>query len=592
MWWELNRERVMVGTLLVLTAVLYMVNPAVNDWANSYYSAAAQAGAQDWTAFLYGSSDAGNTITVDKPPAALWPIALSVRIFGLNAASIMLPQALVGVATVGVLYATVRRGFPAATALVAAGLAAVTPVATLMFRYNNPDALLVLLISLATYFTVRGIDRPRVGWMLLAGASLGLGFLAKELQAFLVVPALVGTYLFAAPVTLTRRLAHLLAALGALVISAGWWVALIQLVPASARPWVGGSRTNSFLDVVLGYNGIGRLTGSGFGNAHSSSAGIDRLLSGYLASQIGWLLPAALVLLVAALVLLGRGDRTSVPRAIVLVLGGGLVVTTAALSFMSGIFHSYYTLVMVPSIAGLVAIGATLLWRQRQAPRSRIVLAVCIAGSAAWAFAILGRNPLIAGLDWIVLILGVGSALAIAFPPRGRRASLVALSIAVASLSLGQVVYSIQTTTVRHTGSNPVAGAAASDRVSPNAISSAAGAALGAGGEGYRWVAAALGSTRAAEIQLATGRPVIALGGYKRTDPSLTLEQFQALVAARQVRYFIAGSTGGSTESARIAQWVDINFALGTVGGVNVYDLTSTPSPHTPSTTATGATSL
>lgn len=580
-WISRHGEKLALGALLGLTALLYLVNPAVNGWANSYYSGAAQAGSLDWTAFLYGSSDPGNTITIDKPPAALWPIALSIRLFGLNAASILLPQALMGVATVAMLYASVRRGFPAATALLAGVLAAVTPVAALMFRYNNPDALLVLLLTSAIYFTVRGIERPSAKWMALAGTAVGVGFLTKELQAFLVLPALVIMYLVFASTSLRRRIGHLLVALGALIVSAGWWVALILLVPATSRPFVGGSQSNNFLDVVLGYNGIGRITGNGYGNgsSSSSSAGIDRLLSGYLAGQIGWLLPAAIVLLAIALMLLGRASRSDLPRAIILLFGGTLVATTLALSFMSGIFHGYYVVAMVPSIAALVAMGATLLWRERRDLRARVALAVIVTGSAGWAFAILRRYPVLGGLDWVTLLLAVMASVLLTLPPRGRFIAALAATTSLASLTSGQLAYSIQTTTVSHTGSGPIAGPASGpSKKSANGISASVASALSKDAASYRWVAAAVGSSLAADLQLATGHPVMPLGGFKRSDPAPTLEAFQALVGAHAIHYLLPSSTGGSSQSALIVRWVKANFARVKIGGIDVYDLAFAPS--------------
>jgi len=240
-------ERPALLGLLVATAFLYSWDLAASGWANSFYSAAVQAGSVDGEAFFYGSSDAANSITVDKPPASLWIMALSVRIFGLSPWSILLPEALMGVATVGLVYAIVRRNFTARTALLAGGVLALTPVAALMFRFNNPDALLVLLLTLATFLTLRGIESGRIRWVIGAGVAIGFGFLTKQLQAFLILPVLAGVYLLAAKVSWGRRFGHLFAALGAVIVSAGWWVAIVELVPASMRPYIGGSQTNSFL---------------------------------------------------------------------------------------------------------------------------------------------------------------------------------------------------------------------------------------------------------------------------------------------------------------------------------------------------------
>ena len=259
--------------LLAGTALLYLWALGASGWANSFYSAAAQAGSQSWKAFFFGSSDAANAITVDKPPLSVWAMALPVRVFGLNSWSILVPQALMGVASVGMLYATVRRWFSPAAALIAGAVLALTPVAVLMFRFNNPDALLVLLLTVAAYATVRALERAGTGWLVLAGSAVGFAFLSKMLQALLVVPALALVYLVAAPTPLRRRVWQVLVAGAAIVVSAGWWVAIVELVPASARPYVGGSQHNSVLELIFGYNGFGRLTGNETGSVGGGGPG-------------------------------------------------------------------------------------------------------------------------------------------------------------------------------------------------------------------------------------------------------------------------------------------------------------------------------
>jgi 4-amino-4-deoxy-L-arabinose transferase-like glycosyltransferase len=296
--------------LLVVTGVLYVWALGASGWANSFYSAAVQAGAHSWKAFFFGSSDASNFITVDKTPLSLWPMDLAARLFGVSSWSILVPQALIGVATVAVLYATVRRsllplGVRAATGggLLAGAVLATTPVAALMFRFNNPDALLVLLLTIGAYALLRAQEEARTSWLLLAASCVGLGFLAKMLQAFLVVPAFGLVYLLTAPTHLRRRLWQLALSGVALLVSAGWWVAIVAAVPASSRPYIGGSQHNSVLELALGYNGLGRLNGNetgGLGNTNQD-AGWLRMFDTELGGQIAWLLPAALVLLIAGL---------------------------------------------------------------------------------------------------------------------------------------------------------------------------------------------------------------------------------------------------------------------------------------------------
>ncbi|MFP5311316.1 MAG: glycosyltransferase family 39 protein, partial [Actinomycetes bacterium] len=230
--------------LLVATAVLYLWNLAATGYGNSFYAAAVQAGTKDWTAFLFGSLDAGNAITVDKPPAALWIAALAGRIFGFSPLSMLVPEALMGVAAVGFLYLAVKRVSGPAAGLLAGGALALTPVAALMFKFNNPDAMLTLCLVLAAYFTTRAIERAGWKWLVAAGAVIGLAFLTKMLQGFLVVPALGLAYLWAAPTSIGRRVSHLLGALAAIIVVAGSYIVLFQLTPASDRPYMAGSTTN------------------------------------------------------------------------------------------------------------------------------------------------------------------------------------------------------------------------------------------------------------------------------------------------------------------------------------------------------------
>ncbi len=251
-----------LAVLLAATAVLYLWGLGRSGWGNSFYSAAVQAGTKSWKAFFFGSSDASNFITVDKPPASLWVMEISARLFGVNSWSILVPQALEGVATVGLLFATVRRWFTPGAALIAGAVVAVTPVAVLMFRFNNPDALLTLLLTGAAYATVRAIESGRTRWLVLAGTLVGFGFITKMLQAVILMPVLVLVYLLAGPPGLGRRLVQSVYAGVAMVIAGGWWVAAVQLTPAADRPYIGGSSDNSILNLIFGYNGFGRITGN------------------------------------------------------------------------------------------------------------------------------------------------------------------------------------------------------------------------------------------------------------------------------------------------------------------------------------------
>ena len=350
-----------VVALLAATAVLYLWGLGASGWANSFYSAAAQAGSQSWKALFFGSSDSSNFITVDKPPAALWVMGLSVRLFGLNAWSLLVPEALMGVASVGVLYLTVKRWFGAGAGLLAGAVMALTPVAVLMFRFNNPDALLVLVLTIGAYGMTRALEAASGRWLYLAFALVGLGFLTKMLQAILVLPAFGLVYLVAAPNPLRKRIVQLVVAGAVFVASFGWWIAIVELLPASARPYVGGSQDNSVLSLIFGYNGFGRLTGNetgsvgggGNGGGMWGETGWLRLFNSEFGGQASWLLPAALVLLAAGLALTWRVVRTDRTRAALILWGGWLVVTAATFSLGQGIIHPYYTVALAPALGAL-----------------------------------------------------------------------------------------------------------------------------------------------------------------------------------------------------------------------------------------------
>ncbi|WP_432487612.1 ArnT family glycosyltransferase [Kineococcus sp. SYSU DK018] len=454
--------------LLAGTAALYLVGLSASGWANPFYAAAAQAGSVSWEAWFYGSSDAANAITVDKPPAALWITGLSVRLFGLSSWSILVPQALQGVAAVALLHATVRRYASPAAALLAGFVLATTPVATLMFRFNNPDALLVLLMVAATWGVLKAVDTGRARFLVWAGVFCGLGFLTKQLQVFLVLPGLALAYLWAAPHPPAARVRHLLLAGLALLVSAGWWVAVVELVPESWRPYVGGSQTNSFLELTFGYNGLGRLTGEETGSVGAGNGwgetGIGRMFNAEFGGNISWLLPAAAVLAVAGFALTARAPRTDVRRAALVAWTGWGAVTFTAFSFMSGIIHPYYAVALAPAVAALAGPGAVQLWAARAMRWALPLLGVVIAGTAVWAWVLLGRSPQF--LPWLrgtVLAIGVvaGALLVLARALRGRVALALARGGAAAGLVAalaGPLAYSVQTASTAQTGAIVSAG--------------------------------------------------------------------------------------------------------------------------------------
>ncbi len=670
--------------LLVATAVLYLWDLGASGWANSFYSAAVQAGTKSWKAFFFGSSDSSNFITVDKPPAFLWPMEISARIFGLNSWSVLAPQALEGVATVGLVYLSIRRWFSAQAALLGGLVVALTPVAAMMFRYNNPDALLALLLTGATYATVRGLERAQTKWLVLAGTLVGFGFITKMLQAFLILPVLAVVYLLAAPTGWWRRVWQVLVMGASVLVAGGWWVAAVALTPAADRPYVGGSQDNSILNLVFGYNGFGRLTGNETGSVGGGRVagsmwgptGLTRLFNPEFGNMMSWLLPGALVMGAVLLVVTLRARRTDRERAALLLWGGSLVSIGLVISLAQGIIHPYYTVALAPPLGALVGIATIGLWQRRESWAGRIGLAAGLAATVIWSYVLLGRTS-----DWFpalrpfVAVAGTLGVVAILALPLLRSVPKLAVGL-VAALGFGAALAAplfstLATAATPHSGAIPSvtptpagggfggggfpggaggfrrafggagfgggfpggAGAGTGTGGFPGGFPGAGAGtgtggfpggfpggtpsfggggfhrAFGGGGPGggggggflnssqsnpaltkllqadasrYTWAAATVNSNNAAGYQLASGEPVMAIGGFNGTDPAPTLTQFETYVSEGKIHYFIAsgggfGGPGGSSgdDASRITAWVESHFTSETVGGVTVYDLTS-----------------
>lgn len=678
--------------LLVATGLLYLYNLSASGYANSFYSAAVQAGSQSWKALFFGSLDSANAITVDKPPASLWPMALSVRIFGLNSWAILVPEVLMGVATVGVLYAAVRRRFSPAAGLIAGAVLAITPVAALMFRFNNPDAILALLMTVTIYCVVRGLEDGRTKWLVWAGVAVGFAFLSKTLQAFLILPPLAVVYAVCAPVQLKKRFAQLGLSAVAMIVAGGWWVAIVELWPASSRPYIGGSQNNSFLELTFGYNGLGRINGDETGSVGGGGGGgaggtgqwgetgWNRMFNSEIGSQISWLLPAALILFVAGIVLTRKARRTDLTRSSFLAWGGALLMTAIIFSYMAGIFHQYYTIALAPYIAAVVGMGVTALWEERSKTWASLTLAGAVTATAAWGYVLLNRTPdYLPWLKWLVLVGGLAGALGLIFAARlGRQLALAAVGLSFVASVAGPTAYTLSTVNTGHTGSIVTAGPAGASMMGGRGGGPGGGGgggmrggfpgggqngntnqqggngtnqqgggmgqpptggtggfpgggtnqqgngntqgqnqqggmpgggAMGEGGMGgggvggllngatvtsaakklletdadkYTWAAAAIGSQNSASYQLATGKPVMAIGGFNGTDPSPTLAQFKKYVTDGKIHYLISGgSMGGggnssstTSTSSQISSWVTANFKKVTVGSATFYDLT------------------
>ena len=602
-------ERIAFVILLATTAALYLWNLSASGWANGFYAAAAQAGGADWKAMLFGSSDASNAITVDKTPAALWVMDLSVRVFGLNPWSVLVPQALEGVAAVALLYLAVRRAAGPSGALLAGAVFALTPVAALIFRFNNPDALLVLALVAGAYCVQRACEENASRWwMAAAGAAVGIGFLAKMLQAFLVLPGFGAAYLIAAAVPMRTRLLRSAGAVAAMVVSGGWYLVLVELWPASSRPYIGGSQHDSIVELALGYNGLGRLTGEetgGLGNMNFD-VGWGRLFGSSMGAYAAWLIPAAVVCLGAGLLLTRRAPRTDPTRAALILWGGWLLVTAVVFSYANGILHPYYTVALAPAIGACLGVGLPLLWRNRFDIRSAVAMAATVLVTVILAAVLLGRHQ--DWLPWLGIAIAVGGVAAAALLlvvgklPRPVAGGVAALAV-IACLT-GPAAYAVATASATHAGAIPSVGPArghggfggpggpGGGLLDVPKAGPALTSMLTDGADRYTWTAAAVGSNNAAGYQLASREPVMAVGGFNGTDPAPTLAEFQRDVADGRIHYFLGGRImfggigprggardhdNGSQAAAEISSWVEANYASKRVDGVVVYDLTEAP---------------
>jgi 4-amino-4-deoxy-L-arabinose transferase-like glycosyltransferase len=615
-----------------LAAFLYLWNLTVSGYANTYYSAAALAASQSWSAWFFGSFDANNFITVDKPPLSTMLMGLSVRLFGLSSWSILLPEALAGVATVGALFMVVRRSFGTAAATIAGLVMALTPAAVLMFRFNNPDGLLTLLFVLSAWALLHAIDRGSLRWMCLAAVLVGLAFLTKYLQAYLVLPAFALVFGISANTTLRRRIAGLALALVTVLVASGWWVAIVQILPADMRPFFGGSTTGSPMDLILGYDGLGRIFGNGgpggggAGGANfSGTPDLLRLFNDQMFGEIAWFIPLAVVCLAVGLWVRRRAPRTDIGLAGYLLWGGWFIVTVIVFSCMSGVIHSYYAVALAPAVAALVGAGLVDMWRMRaRAWIGGIAVGLALLATAWFGATLLGRTAgfapgvgtaaiVLAGVALVVLI--ILSLPRLSANATARRLGAGAAALGVVATLLGPSAYAWTTMQNAYSGGDPHPGPGATsgfggrgnlpggtipgnggqDGGRPGLPGNGGFPGGGPGATGTAddsalleylvknrgdalWIVAANGSGEAGSIELATGLPVMAMGGFTGSDPAPSLDQLKSYVASGKLRYVLIGGNGSgffAGNSNDRTSWVTSTckpVSYGTGTGAALYD--------------------
>ena len=610
-----------LGAVLLLAAVLNTLFLSQNGYGNAYYAAAVKSMLSSWHNFFFASFDPGGFVTVDKPPLALWIQTASAWLFGYSSWSLLLPQAIAGVASVGLLYHLVGRTWGRGAGLIAALALALTPIAVAINRDNNPDPLLVLTLLLAAWAGIKATESGRLRWVLLCGALVGAAFDIKMLQALIVVPAFGLMYLLGSSLPWRRRIAHLAAGLAALVVVGGAWPTVVDLTPATQRPYVGGSTTNSEWELILGYNGLSRiLGGQGPGAARtatdivrstttttttaagstatasqardfgggmaggmfgSGTPGALRLLTQQVGTQINWLLPLAAI---GAIVAWGKRFRLPLTRKQQsLVLWGAWFLThLVVFSFAQGIFHSYYTVMMAPALAALVGIGTVALWQAyRQGGRKAALLPLALVATTAYEVYLLAPYstysriliPIVVGAGVIATGILIAGSLRRRIGITWTRAAAV---LGLAALLVAPGVWSATTLAAPLNGTMPSAGPSTS-RGGPGGTI----AAFNPGGTPSAAAAAGTGTgtttgstTTATTSSAATGTPPTGTAGAGSNGGQpggMGDTANQALISYLQAHqdgytYLVATLNAGSAESI-IIQTGEPVMALGGFSG-------------------------
>ena len=617
----LTWHRLALGAITLISVFMNFYRLGQNGFG-TFYPAAVRSMMDNWHNFFFASYDPGGFVTIDKPPVGFWFEVLSAKIFGFNSVSILLPEALAGVLAVLLLYYLVRRHFGVVAGLLAALALALSPISIVTNRNDTIDSILALTILVGAWAVLRAAETGKLRWLLLSAAIVGIGFNIKMMEAYLVVPAYGLLYLLAAPISIWKRVGHLaLAALLLLVVSFSWIVA-VDLTPASQRPYVDSTQDNSELSLALGYNGIERLLsqfGRGFGggargaggntpaNTSNSSGNTNgngtpftngnggstnaarngtsrqpggfggagglfatgnpgplRLFTEPLGSQIVWLLPLAILGMIA--LAWQRRPRLQIDRQQQSLLFWGMWLLTMGIFFsVAGFFHQYYMTEMAPAIAALFGIGLVVMWQDYRRPGWRgWLLPFALIVTAAEQIYILNSYPtwsqvlvpIIAVLCIIAAVMLIGARIAprIKVKAPGTRFLVPALCAGILALLLAPTVWA----------AIPVTQGTQADLLLAGPTQTGDGGGNFAGGRGgntntdtalIRYLEANQGTTKflvavpssmtADSIILATNKPVMSLGGFSGSDPILTTSQLATLVKNGTVRFFLMNSFNG-----------------------------------------------
>ena len=602
-----GKQKLAIGILLILTAATYLYGAMQNGMANSYYAAAVQAASSNFTAWLFGSLDAANFVSVDKPPLATMIMGLSAKIFGFSSFSMLLPNVLAGVITVYLVYRITRRYFGFKSGFIAGIVLAMTPVVALMSGFNNPDAILMCFLTASGYCFIKALELHPIRNLTLSAIFSGLAFNTKMLQGLMILPAIYVVYLCFAKPKLNKRILHLGIFTGVVMLASLSWSILVYLTPAEMRPWVGSTNDNNIWSLIFGYNGFGRLLGNSPGNGgggggrtgFGGTTGIFRMFNEEFGPNIAWFIPAALIGVVAVAIKLRNKERSNIQFGITAFWTIWLLTHMFIFSMTSGTIHPYYVVVLAPAIAALVGISLPLIIRLYKTEQNIWLLPVTVGVTTLTAAIILSMGGL-TGMMWVILSLGVISSLLLVLAkslPKAyqggerdkemRQAMLVKVGgiLSIISVLATPVYYTIATVTQAHVGSIPTAGPSSTALMGSNNENAEAESALVtfllANSSESTWIAAVNSANESAAIQISTGKPVAALGGFNGSDPVLTLAQFKEYVASGKIKYYVTSSNGmgggGPGGSSEIVSWIKQNATVVSYGGsqYTVYQLST-----------------
>jgi len=553
--------------------------------------------------FLFVSADPAGFVSVDKPPLALWIQVASAELFGFKPLSLLLPQVLEGIASVALIYHLVRRRFDAWAALLAALVMATMPIGVAVDRYNNVDGCLVLSLLLSAWAFIIAAERGSRSYLMLGAVLAGLAFNAKMLAAFVVLPAFYLVYLLGAKLSLPRRLLDLSLGTIALLAVSLSWVVFVDLTPPQERPYVGSTSDNSMMSLSLGWNGFQRLlerqgwrdpaaaspTAEAQPQAQNSQGanrramevgapGPFRMLDPRNAAQVAWMLPLVLV----SIGLIVRKQRWRLPLSFenqaFLLWAGWFFIYLFVLSFLRGLMHLYYWLMLAPPFAALTGIGARNLWlasRSEGSGWARLLFPLALMLTALWQTYILLSSPA-AGAS-LIAILWMGIALS-AFGcfkfewlnQPGRPSSRwlgASTAIGMMSLLVAPLFWSLTPLLAVNKPHMPEASASLlteepRDREKQKESYKKLLAFLSENHQNERYLIVAQNARQLAPITIETAAPALALGGFMGRDPILTLDRFAKMAAENQFRYVLLARPGrrdfgnNTGPNADIAKWV------------------------------------